>query len=215
MMLWLYRSVGMMEYLILLLERLLMLLEKCLIVEEWTVITNDDRKDGGWVKVAVPNEGESYIETNSRAETATRITLTFRSLPSTKQSRSLAFAVPSLSTRIPGQKRCSFVGTTKFTRCWTTLHRRDWERVRLLPPEPGAQYARKNLVIQNPSVATCSKLEWERMLYSFWSFLKGRGAMGSSKKTRFEQSACAEQSEIVDPRAFEAHKTYARPALSN
>ena len=28
---------------------------------------------------------------------------------STKQSRSLAFAVPSLSTRIPGQKRCSLV----------------------------------------------------------------------------------------------------------
>lgn len=34
------------------------------------------------MKVAVPNKGESYIETNSRAETATRITLTFRSLPS-------------------------------------------------------------------------------------------------------------------------------------
>lgn len=113
---------------------------------------------------------------------------------STKQSRSLAFAVPSLSTRIPGQKRCSFVGTTKFTRCWTTLHRRDWERVRLLPPEPGAQYARKNLVMQNPSVATCSKLEWENILNSFWSFLKGKGAMGCSKKKQDLNKALVQNS---------------------
>ena len=47
------------------------------------------------------------------------------------------------------------------------------------------------------SVASCSKLEWEMILYSFWSFLKGRGAMSRSKKhqkPRFEQCVLVQNS---------------------